>query len=130
MKKLTKLGVQWFYNLLEKGECDILDFKEQLDNKQVFGKSIQNFSRSYEELARDVVAFANNKGGFLFIGIVDGTKEINSNFTYSDERIFELIRQVRDRTVPSVTIQYHKLRVNETDILVLEILSQITFQKS
>ena len=121
MKKLTKLGVQWFYNLLEKGECDILDFKEQLDNKQVFGKSIQNFSRSYEELARDVVAFANNKGGFLFIGIVDGTKEINSNFTYSDERIFELIRQVRDRTVPSVTIQYHKLRVNETDILVLEI---------
>ena len=121
MKKLTKLGVQWFYNLLEKGECDILDFKEQLDNKQVFGKSIQNFSRSYEELARDVVAFANNKGGFLFLGIVDGTKEINSNFTYSDERIFELIRQVRDRTVPSVTIQYHKLRVNETDILVLEI---------
>ena len=52
---------------------------------------------------------------------VDGTKEINNDFTYSNERIFELIRQVRDRTVPSVTIQYHKLRVNETDILVLEI---------
>ena len=59
MKKLTKLGVQWFYNLLEKGECDILDFKEQLDDKQIFGKSFQNYSRSYEELARDVVAFAN-----------------------------------------------------------------------
>ena len=41
MKKLTKLGVQWFYNLLEKGECDILDFKEQLDDKQIFGKSFQ-----------------------------------------------------------------------------------------
>ena len=121
MKKLTKLGVQWFYNLLEKGECDILDFKEQLDDKQIFGKSFQNYSRSYEELARDVVAFANNKGGFLFIGIVDGTKEINCHFTYSDERIFELIRQIRDRTVPAVTLQYHRLKVNGTDILVLEI---------
>ena len=121
MKKLTKLGVQWFYNLLEKGECDILDFKEQLDDKQIFGKSVQNFSRSYEELARDVVAFANNKGGFLFIGIVDGTKEINPSFTCSEERVFELIRQIRDRTIPSVTLQYHKLKVNGTEILVLEI---------
>ena len=77
MKKLTKLSVQWFYDLLERGECDIMDFKEQLDDKRVFGKSIRNFSGSYEELARDVVAFANYKGGFLFVGIQDSTKEIN-----------------------------------------------------
>ena len=59
MKKLTKLSVQWFYDLLERGECDIMDFKEQLEDKQLFGKSIKNFSASYDELARDVVAFAN-----------------------------------------------------------------------
>lgn len=31
MKKQTKLSIQWFYNLLERGECDIMDFKKQLD---------------------------------------------------------------------------------------------------
>lgn len=44
MKKYTKISVQWFYELLERGECDIMDFKEQLVNKRVFGKSLKNFS--------------------------------------------------------------------------------------
>lgn len=39
MKKQTKLSIQWFYNLLERGECDIMDFKEQLEDKMSFGKS-------------------------------------------------------------------------------------------
>ncbi len=35
MEKLTRHSIQWFYNLLKKGECEILDFKEQLeDNNQ------------------------------------------------------------------------------------------------
>ena len=43
MKKYTKLSISWFYELLERGECDIMDFKEQLEDKNVFGKSIKNF---------------------------------------------------------------------------------------
>ena len=43
MKKQTKLSIQWFYNLLERGECDIMDFKEQLEDKMSFGKSLKNF---------------------------------------------------------------------------------------
>lgn len=121
MKKLTKLSIQWFYNLLERGECDIMDFKEQLGNKTVFGKSLKNFSKSYEELARDVVAFANYKGGFLFVGIVDDTKEINRQFKYVDDEIFKLIRQIQDRTEPTITILPHKLNVDGSDVLVLEI---------
>ena len=121
MKKLTKLSIQWFYNLLERGECDIMDFKEQLGNKAIFGKSIKNFSKSYEELARDVVAFANYKGGFLFVGIVDDTKEINRKFKYNDGEIFKLIRQIQDRTEPTITIQPHKIEVDGIAILVLEI---------
>ena len=77
MKKLTKLSIQWFYDLLEKGECALVDFKEQLEDKVSFGKSLKSFSSSYEELARDVVAFANYKGGFLFIGI-DSVGKINN----------------------------------------------------
>ena len=121
MKKLTKLSVQWFYDLLERGECDIMDFKEQLEEKQLFGKSIKNFSASYDELARDVVAFSNKKGGFLFVGIVDATKEINHDFIYNEQKFFDLVKQVQDRTVPTITLIPHKLSVDGTDLLVLEI---------
>ena len=82
MEKLTRHSIQWFYNLLAKGECEILDFKEQLEDKLAFGKSQRNFAAKYEEMARDVVAFANKKGGFIFIGIVDESKELNPDFTY------------------------------------------------
>ena len=121
MKKYTKISVQWFYSLLERGECDIMDFKEQLQDKKVFGKSLRNFAPKYDEMARDVVAFANLKGGFLFVGIVDETKEVNETFVYDDKKIFELIKQIQDRTTPTITLIPHRIRVNSTDLLVLEI---------
>ena len=121
MKKLTRLSEQWFYDLLDRGECDIVDFKERLEDRQMFGKSFKNFAPNYEELARDVVAFANAKGGFLFVGIVDGTKEINAEFAYDQQKIFALISQIQDRTTPSITLTPHKLRVQGVDLLVLEI---------
>lgn len=98
-----------------------MDFKEQLVNKRVFGKSLKNFSPNYEEMARDVVAFANLKGGFLFVGIVDGTKEINTGFEYNEKKTFELIKQVQDRTFPTITLIPHTITVNGTELLVLEI---------
>jgi ATP-dependent DNA helicase RecG len=121
MKKATKLSVQWFYELLEKGECDIMDFKEQIGDKNVFGKSIKSYAKSYEDMARDVVAFANNKGGFLFIGVIDQTKEINHNFQYNNEKIFDIISQIQNRTTPSITLIPHKLIIEETPLLVFEI---------
>lgn len=121
MKKSTKLSMQWFYNLLEREECDIMDFKEQLEDKMSFGKSLKNFAPKYDETARDVVAFANNKGGFLFIGIVDGSKEVNQSFVYSNDKVFDLIHQVQDRTEPTITLIPHKINVEGKDLLVLEI---------
>ncbi len=121
MEKLTRHSIQWFYNLLEKGECETLDFKEQLEDKITFGKSIKNFAPKYEELAKDVVAFANKKGGFIFIGIVDDTKDLNPEFEYSDTKVFELVRQIQDRTNPSITLKPHHLKIKEQDLLLLEI---------
>ena len=121
MKKYTKLSMQWFYSLLEKGECDIMDFKEQLEDKRAFGKSHKNFALNYEEMARDVVAFANLKGGFLFVGIVDGTKEVNQDFKYDNQKVFDLIKQVQDRTFPTITLIPHTLKVDGCDLLLLEI---------
>lgn len=111
----------WFYELLERGECDIMDFKLQLEDKETFGKSLKNYSNSYDELARDAVAFANNKGGFLFIGIEDKSKAINDKFVYNEQQLFDLIKQIQDRTRPSITLVPHKLTVNNLDLLVLEI---------
>lgn len=121
MDKLTRHSIQWFYNLLAKGECDILDFKEQLEEKLIFGKSHKNYSSSYGELAKDVVAFANKKGGFIFVGITDDTKEINNDFEYADTKVFELVRQIQDRTSPSITIKPHKIKIASKDLLILEI---------
>ncbi|MDE6480267.1 MAG: putative DNA binding domain-containing protein [Muribaculaceae bacterium] len=121
MKKATKLSMPWFYELLERGECDIMDFKLQLEEKETFGKSLKNYSDSYDELARDAVAFANNKGGFLFIGIEDKSKTLNDKFVYDEPRLFKLIKQIQDRTRPSITLVPHKLTVNGIDLLVLEI---------
>lgn len=86
-----------------------------------FGKSLKNFAPKYDETARDVVAFANNKGGFLFIGIVDGSKEVNQSFVYSNDKVFDLIHQVQDRTEPTITLIPHKINVEGKDLLVLEI---------
>jgi predicted HTH transcriptional regulator len=121
MEKLTRHSIQWFYNLLAKGECEILDFKEQLEDKIAFGKSLKNFAPKYDELAKDVVAFANKKGGFLIIGIEDKTKEVNADFEYADSKVFELIRQIQDRTVPSITLKPHRLKVQNKELLVLEV---------
>lgn len=98
-----------------------MDFKEQLEDKKVFGKSLKNFAPKYDEMARDVVAFANLKGGFLFVGIVDETKEVNETFVYDDKKVFELIKQVQDRTNPTITLIPHRIHVKDTDLLVLEI---------
>ena len=98
-----------------------MDFKESLDDRETFGKSQRNFSKSYAELSRDAVAFANKRGGFLFIGIEDQSKEINPNFLYDDEKVSDLIKQVQDRTRPSISLVPHKLIVNGRTLLILEI---------
>ena len=121
MEKLTRHSIQWFYNLLETGECETLDFKEQLEDKIIFGKPHRNFSSSYADLAKDIVAFSNKKGGFIFIGIVDETKEINPDFIYNDSNVYDLVKQIQDRTVPTITVKPHKLKLKQRDILILEI---------
>ena len=121
MEKATKLSIQWFYDLLKRGECDILDFKQQLEEKLIFGKSIKNFSSSYEEMAKDVVAFSNLKGGFIFVGIIDSTTEVNFEFKYNEEKVFELVKQIQSRTRPTISIIPHKLIVNNVELLLIEI---------
>jgi len=119
--KHTKLSIQWFYNLLERGECEIADFKEQLEDKVAFGKSHKSFSPNYREMAKDVVAFANYKGGFILVGIVDKDKTINPDFSVNQQKKYNLIKNIQDLTRPSITVIPHELKVDDKTILVIEV---------
>ena len=57
----------------------------------------------------------------MFLGIVDKTKEVNREFIYTDEKIFDLIKQIQDRTKPTITLIPHKLTIDGIKLLVLEI---------
>jgi len=46
---------------------------------------------------------------------------VNEEFVYDDKKVFDLIKQVQDRTEPTITLTPHRLRVAATDLLVLEI---------
>ena len=48
------------------------------------------------KLTKDHV-FPRSKGGFLFIGIVDDSKEINKDFVYQDSKVFELVDSCYER---------------------------------
>ncbi|MHB8852766.1 MAG: ATP-binding protein [Ignavibacteriaceae bacterium] len=119
--KNTKHSIPWFYELLEIGECELIDFKEQLTDKLIFGKSQKSFSSNYEEMSKDVVAFANYKGGFIIVGISDKEKEINRDFLINDQQIFSLVQNIQSRTNPSITVIPVRLKVDKIDLLVLEI---------
>lgn len=119
--KNTKLSVPWFYDMLEKGECQFIDFKERLDDKLIFGKSQKSFSSNYEEMAKDVVAFSNYKGGFILVGISDKEKEINRSFAITDNQIFSLVQNIQSRTNPSITVIPKQLNVDGIKILVIEV---------
>jgi ATP-dependent DNA helicase RecG len=121
MKKYTKLNVQWLYNIIDGGETDTVDFKEQLNDKDIFDKSLKNYAPNYSELAKDVVAFANKKGGFIVLGITDKEKTVNTDFVYNNNEITHLIKQVQDLTRPTITIVPHKINLNGTEIAILEI---------
>ena len=119
--KNTKHSIPWFYELLEKGECELIDFKEQLTDKLIFGKSQKSFSSNYEEMSKDVVAFANYKGGFIIVGISDKEKEINRDFLINDQQIFSFVQNIQSRTNPSITVIPVRLKVDKIDLLLLEI---------
>ncbi len=121
MKKYTKLDVQWLYNIIAEGETDTVDFKEQIGNKNIFGKSLKSYAPNYVELAKDVVAFANNKGGFIILGITDKEKEVNPDFIYNGSEIMKLIKNIQDLTKPSITLVPHKVIYKNNEIIILEI---------
>lgn len=97
-----------FSNLLKRIEGPKLDFKQNIQIESDSGR---------KELAKDICAIANSKGGrgYLIIGVEDKTKKVLGveGFSYSEEKIQQIISSRIDPPVPISleVIQYENKEV-------------------
>lgn len=110
---MTFLDRQKLYTLLQKPEGTKLDFKAQLSLKTDSEK---------KEMAKDVAAIANSKGGrgYIVFGIEDGTKSILGieGKRYTEEQIQQIISQ---RCDPPATVKLDIILLDNKQIAVLTI---------
>ena len=110
---MNRLDRQKLYILLQKPEGTKLDFKAMLSLKTESEK---------KELAKDVAAIANSKGGrgYIIYGIEDGTKAILGieEKHYTEEQIQQIISQ---RCDPPVSVKLETVPVDDKQIAVLTI---------
>ena len=107
------LDSQKLYTLLQRSEGTKLDFKAILSLKTESEK---------KELAKDVAAMANSKGGrgYIIFGIEDGTKNILGveGKRYTEEQIQQIISQ---RCDPPVSVKLEIITLVEKQAAVLTI---------
>ena len=75
-----------------------------------------------KEVIESVVAFANAKGGKIFIGISDSAKIIG--ITVSAESIQNYINSIKQNTQPNIIVDINEFILEEKTILVIEVQEQ------
>ncbi|MFA7289789.1 MAG: ATP-binding protein [Melioribacteraceae bacterium] len=92
-----------FERLLEQGECTTVEFK-------------QRFS-TYEKIAKEIIAFANTKGGFILFGINDNGSIYGLESEKSDTEL--IIECCEKYCEPMVKYNIENLEYKKKDILIL-----------
>lgn len=78
----------------------------------------QRFS-SHEKIAKEIIAFANTRGGFLFVGVDDNRKIYGIASEKGDN---DLIKEVAEKYCePKVEVNLECINIDKKDILVVEI---------
>lgn len=91
--------------LMEKGEGLNVEFK-------------QRFS-SYEKIAKEMIAFANTRGGFILIGVDDDKSLYGIESEKSD---IELVKESAQKYCePPVEIKIDHIEINKKDLLVIDV---------
>ena len=91
--------------LMERGEGLNVEFK-------------QRFS-SYEKIAKEMIAFANTRGGFILIGVDDDKSLYGIESEKSD---IELVKESAQKYCePPVEIKVDHIEINEKDLLVIDV---------
>ena len=90
--------------LIENGENSFVEFKlDSLDNKK---------------LARELVAFANHRGGYLLLGVSDAGKINGLSRDDNEARIMNLCA---DLITPPLAVSYQEMSINNKKVAVVEI---------
>ena len=84
---------------------------EQLELKSVFN----------DKALRSVIAFANSKGGKLYIGVDDGGNAIG--LEDADEELLEISNTVREGISPDVTmfVSYQPDKINDKNVIIIDV---------
>ncbi len=93
------------FKMLEEGENFKVEFK-------------QRFS-SHEKIAKEIIAFANSRGGFILFG-VDDDKSIYG--VLSEKEVAELLKECAEKYCePPVKYQLHFFEIEHKEIVIAEI---------
>lgn len=107
------MNIKKFLSLLKRSEGPKLDFKQCINVENDSGR---------KELAKDICAIANSRGGrgYLIIGIEDKTKRIVgiSEVNFSEEKIQQI---VSSRIDPPIPVSLEILQYNGRDVAVISI---------
>ena len=91
--------------LIEQGEGSNTEFK-------------QRFSE-YEKIAKEIIAFANTRGGFIIFGVADNGKICGVESEKGEAELIKKSLQQYCEPVPSY--KFHFIEINNKEIVVLEI---------
>lgn len=102
---VSALSKQDLRNLVATGESSFLEFKHKV--------------ASPEKIAREMVAFANTKGGRILIGVEDNG-DITGIESYLEEE-FWLQKAAEELCVPPIPIKIELLHYSKRDVLIVEV---------
>ena len=91
---------------LDKGESLTIEFKQRFT--------------TFEKMAKEMIAFANTRGGYIFLGVDDDKSIFGIESEKSD---LELVKEAAEKYCePAVNYQLQCIQVERKDVLVIEIL--------
>jgi ATP-dependent DNA helicase RecG len=104
MKEFSMLNKERLLELVRNGENSFVEFKDE---------AVAN-----EKLAREIAAFANHRGGYIFVGVNDDGKITGIARSDNEERIMNLCA---DLISPPLALSYYELTVDVKRVGVIEI---------
>jgi len=115
-KKHERVKLSQLKTLVNKDESATLDFKQTTYNKN---KRWQGKEKS--EFAKDIVSFANTRGGKIILGVVDKTSEITGiDLTlFSPETMLQIATEYTIPPLPSLEI--YLMELNQKNIGIIDV---------
>lgn len=95
--------VETIKSIIKDGESSTAEFKKSFD----------------KEAIETIVAFANTKGGYLFIGIKDDG--VPFGVSVGNESLQNYINQIKNSTEPALIVDIEPIKLEEKIILVIKV---------